>query len=151
MNNYKRSPIWVMHIAISLYSSRSKTSLSLLLAVSVILMVSEGCAVKQSSAINARSGAATQTKPAEIKISSTEFNYKPARITVKEGQEVIFTLDNRQGLVEHDLINKEQGIQLLAKPGHETSQKLVFTHPASINFIVPCQGTRIPACQHIDR
>ena len=97
MNNYKLSPDMDNAHCNILYNSRSKTSLSLLLAVSVILMVSEGCAVKQSSAINAKSGAATQTKPAEIKISSTEFNYKPARITVKEGQEVIFTLDNRQG------------------------------------------------------
>ena len=134
MNNYKLSPDMDNAHCNILYNSRSKTSLLLLLAVSVILMVSEGCAVKQSSAIDAKSSAATQSKPAEIKISSTEFNYKPARITVKEGQEVIFTLDNRQGLVEHDLVIKEQGIQLLAKPGHETSQKLVFIHPGDYQF-----------------
>jgi plastocyanin len=88
----------------------SKSTLSLLLLVSVALMVSEGCAVKQSSVIDAKSTVATQTKPTEIKITSTEFNYNPARIKVKEGQAVTFTLDNSQGAIEHDFVIKELGI-----------------------------------------
>ena len=70
------------------HNDGSKSKLSLLLLVSVALMESEGCAVKQSSTIDAKSTTATQAKPTEIKITSTEFNYNPARIKVKEGQAV---------------------------------------------------------------
>ncbi len=111
----------------------SKPTLSVLL-VSLALMVSEGCAVKQSSTIDAKSTAATQTKPTEIKITSTEFNYNPDRIKVKEGQAVTFTLDNSKGTIEHDFVIKELGIYLAAKAGQVTSQNLVCKQPGEYDF-----------------
>ncbi|MGZ8191845.1 MAG: copper-containing nitrite reductase [Methylococcaceae bacterium] len=111
-----------------------KSTLSLLLLVSIALMVSEGCAVKQSSTINAKSTAANQAKPTEIKIISTEFNYNPTRLKVKEGQAVTFTLDNRQGALEHDFVIKELGVHLAAKAGQVTSQNLICKHPGEYDF-----------------
>lgn len=114
----------------------SKTTLTLLLLTSIALFVSGGCTVKQPSIVNAKSNAdaSTQVKPTEIKISSTEFNYNPARINVKEGQSVTFTLDNSQGLIEHNVVIKELGVHLAAKAGLVTSQNLVFKHPGEYDF-----------------
>jgi nitrite reductase (NO-forming) len=116
------------------HTNGSKSTLSLLLLISVALMVSEGCAVKQSSTTDAKSTAATQAKPTEIKITSTEFNYNPAQIKVKEGQAVTFTLDNRQGAIEHNFVIKELGVHLAAKAGQVTSQNLVCKQPGEYDF-----------------
>lgn len=112
----------------------SKSTLTLLLLLSLALMISEGCAVKQSSAIDAKSTSDTQAKPTEIKITSTEFNYNPARIKVKEGQAVTFTLDNSQGAIEHNVVIKELGVNLAAKAGQVMSQNLVCKHPCDYEF-----------------
>lgn len=112
----------------------SQSTLSLPLLVLVALMISEGCAVKQSSALDAKSTAATQDKPTEIKISSTEFNYNPGLIKVKEGQAVTLTLDNSQGAIEHNVVIKELGVHLAAKAGQITSQNLICKHPGEYDF-----------------
>lgn len=116
------------------HNNGSKSTLPLLLIASVALMVSEGCAVKQSSAIDAKSNAAAQAEPTEIKINSTEFSYNPNRIKVKEGQAVTLTLDNRQGAIEHDFVIKELGLHLHAKAGQKTSHNLVFKQPGDFKF-----------------
>lgn len=116
------------------HNSGPKSTLSLLLLVSVALMVSEGCAVKQPSATDTKSTAATQAEPTEIKITSTEFNYNPTRIKVKEGQAVTFTLDNSQGAIEHDFVIKELGVHLAAKAGQVTSQNLICKHPGEYDY-----------------
>ncbi len=134
MKNNKLSTNTDISHSYTAHSNGPKSILSLLLLGSVALMVSEGCAVKQSSAIEAKSTAATQTKPTEIKISSTEFNYKPARINVKEGEAVTFTLDNSQGAMEHNVVINELGVHLAAKAGQVTSQSLVFKHPGEYDF-----------------
>lgn len=137
MRNNIFLPVWISFIYDKALNNGSKSTLTLLLLTSIALVVSGGCAVKQSSIVDAKSnaGVATRVKPTEIKISSTEFNYKPARIKVKEGQEVNLTLDNRLGAIEHDFVIKELGIHLLAKAGQETSQNLVFTNPGEFEFI----------------
>ncbi len=118
------------------HNNGSKTTLPLLLLTSIALLVSGGCTVKQSSIVDAKSnaGAATQVKPTEIKISSTEFNYNPARIKIKEGQSVTLTLDNSQGIIEHNVVIKELGVYLAAKAGQVTSQNLISKHPGEYDF-----------------
>ena len=142
MRNNIFLPVWISFIYDKAHNNGSKSTLTLLLLTSIALVVSGGCAVKQSSIVDAKSnaGATTRVKSTEIKISSTEFNYKPSRIKVKEGQEVILTLDNRQGAIEHDFVIKELGVHLAAKAGQVTSQNLVFKHPGDYEFICTLPG-----------
>ena len=144
MNNNKLRTNRNISHGLTDHDKGSKTTLSLLLLASVAL---GGCAVRQSPAINAKSTAATQANPNEIRISSTEFNYKPARIKVKEGQAITLTLDNRQGAIEHDFVINKLGIRLFAKAGQETSQKLVFKLPGDYVFTCSLPGHEIPACR----
>ncbi len=116
------------------HNNGSKSTIPLLMIVSIALLISEGCAVKQSSAIKAKSNATAQSEPAEIRINSTEFSYKPDYIKVKEGQAVTLTLDNSQGAIEHDFIIKELGVHLHAKAGQKTSHTLVFKQPGDFKF-----------------
>jgi len=116
------------------HKAQSKSTLSLLLLVSLALMVSEGCAVKRSSAIDVKSTVATQAKPTEVKITASEFSYSPNQIKVKEGQAITLTLDNRQGAIEHDFSIKELGVHLFAKAGEVTSQDLICKKPGDYEF-----------------
>lgn len=100
---------------------------SLLLSASVMLTVSEGCAIKQPSIDG-------QAQPVEIKISATEFKYHPAQIKIKEGQAATLTLDNSQGNMEHDLSIPELGIHLAAKAGQVASQPLIGKQPGNYSF-----------------
>jgi len=134
MNNNKLATSMDISNSYIAHNNGSKSTLALLLFVSMTLMFSDGCAVKQSSAIAEKSTAVTQTKPTEIKITSTEFDYNPARIKVKEGQAVTFTLDNRQGAIEHNFVIKELGVHLAAKAGQVTSQNLICKHPGEYDF-----------------
>ncbi|MEQ1638152.1 MAG: copper-containing nitrite reductase [Methylococcales bacterium] len=117
-----------------LHACKSKATCALLLLTSIALLVSEGCAVKPPPTIDTTANATLQVSPTEIKIIASEFNYKPAQINAKVGENVRLTLDNKQGAIEHDFVIKELGIHLSAKAGQVTSKDLVFKQPGEYAF-----------------
>ncbi|MDD5460306.1 MAG: copper-containing nitrite reductase [Methylococcales bacterium] len=116
------------------HNNRFETTRPLLLFILIALVSSGGCAVKQPPAISTKSNAATQANPTEFRIISTEFNYSPNRIKVKEGQAITLTLDNSRGAIEHDFSIKELGAHLTAKAGQITSQTLIFKKSGEYDF-----------------
>jgi hypothetical protein len=58
-----------------------------------------------------------ETKPAEVRIVSTEFGYAPAKVMVIAGRAVTLVLDNSGAETEHDLFVPAVGFRLHAKAG----------------------------------
>src|SRR3984893_16990331 len=58
-----------------------------------------------------------ETKPAEVRIVSTEFRFSPATVLVATGRVVTLVLDNRGGETEHGLFVPRLGFRLQAKAG----------------------------------
>ena len=86
------------------------------------------------------SGSLNGTKPAEVRIVSTEFKYAPANVRVTAGRMVTLVLDNSGGETEHGLFVPGLGFRLQAKAGEIARNSTVFVKPGEYRFICDLPG-----------
>jgi len=82
------------------------------------------------------------TKPAEVRIVSTEFQYTPVQLRVAAGREFTLILDNSGAETEHDLFLPDFGFRLQAKAGEIARKNTVFEKPGEYEFICDLPGHR---------
>ncbi|MGH6835580.1 MAG: cupredoxin domain-containing protein [Methylocella sp.] len=82
------------------------------------------------------------TKPAEIRIVSTEFRFSPATVLVDAGGAVTLVLDNSGAETEHGLFVPALGFRLQAKAGEIARKDTVFEKPGKYEFICDLPGHR---------
>lgn len=80
------------------------------------------------------------TKPAEVRIVSSEFNYAPANVRVAAGRMVTLVLDNSRGETEHGLFVPNLGFRLQAKAGEIARKSFVFDMPGKYEFVCDLPG-----------
>jgi hypothetical protein len=110
-------------------------------AMATIPMVSAAWA--QAEEITAP-GPLNETKPAEVRIVSTEFGYAPAKVMVIAGRAMTLVLDNSAGETEHDLVVPAFGFRLQAKAGETARKSTVFEEARRIR--IQLRSARPPRC-----
>jgi uncharacterized cupredoxin-like copper-binding protein len=83
-----------------------------------------------------------ETKPAEVRIVSTEFGCAPAKVMVIAGRAVTLVLDNSGAETEHDLFVPAFGFRLQAKAGETARKSTVFEKPGQYEFSCDLPGHR---------
>jgi plastocyanin len=83
-----------------------------------------------------------ETKPAEVRIVSTEFRYAPAEVVVPSGRAVTLVLDNRGAETEHGLFVQALGFRLQAKAGETARKNILVEKPGKYDFTCDLPGHR---------
>jgi plastocyanin len=83
-----------------------------------------------------------ETKPAEVRIVSTEFGYAPAKVMVIAGRAVTLILDNSGAETEHDLVVPAFGFRLQVKAGETVRKSTVFDKPGEYEYSCDLPGHR---------
>ena len=87
-------------------------------------------------------GPLNETKPAEVRIVSTEFRYAPAKVIVIAGRAVTLVLDNSGAETEHDLFVSAYGFRMQAKAGETARKSTVFEKPGEYEYSCDLPGHR---------
>ena len=87
-------------------------------------------------------GPLNETKPAEVRIVSTEFGYAPANVMVIAGRAVTLVLDNSGAETEHDLVVSAYGFRLQARAGETARKSTVFEKPGEYEYSCDLPGHR---------
>ena len=87
-------------------------------------------------------GPLNETKPAEVRIVSTEFGYAPAKVVVIAGRAVTLVLDNSGAETEHDFFVPAFGFRLQAKAGETERKSTVFEKPGEYEYSCDLPGHR---------
>jgi plastocyanin len=87
-------------------------------------------------------GPLNETKPAEVRIVSTEFGYAPANVMVIAGRAVTLVLDNSGAETEHDLVVSAFGFRLQARAGETARKSTVFEKPGEYEYSCDLPGHR---------
>jgi uncharacterized cupredoxin-like copper-binding protein len=83
-----------------------------------------------------------ETKPAEVRIVSTEFRFSPAAVSVDAGRAVMLVLDNSGAETEHGLFLPAFGFRLQASAGEIARTTFVFDKPGKYEFECDLPGHR---------
>jgi uncharacterized cupredoxin-like copper-binding protein len=86
--------------------------------------------------------APSDAQPAEIKITSTEFQFVPAKISAVAGRPVTLVLDNSKAETEHGILVPALGFRLTAKAGEVVRTTAVFDKPGEYEFSCDLPGHR---------
>jgi plastocyanin len=87
-------------------------------------------------------GPLNETKPAEVRIVSTEFGYAPAKVMVIAGRAVTLVLDNSGAETEHDLVVSAYGFRMQARAGETARKSTVFEKPGEYEYSCDLPGHR---------
>ena len=87
-------------------------------------------------------GPLNETKPAEVRIVSTEFGYAPAKVIVIAGRAVTLVLDNSGAETEHDLVVSAYGFRMQARAGETARKSTVFEKPGEYEYSCDLPGHR---------
>jgi plastocyanin len=87
-------------------------------------------------------GPLNETKPAEVRIVSTEFGYAPANVIVIAGRAVTLVLDNSGAETEHDLVVSAYGFRMQARAGETARKSTVFEKPGEYEYSCDLPGHR---------
>jgi uncharacterized cupredoxin-like copper-binding protein len=98
--------------------------------------------VTRAQAQVAALGPSNETKPAEVRIVSTEFRFSPATVLVAAGRTVTLVLDNSGGETEHGLLVPALGFRLQVKAGEIARKNIVFEKPGKYEFTCDLPGHR---------
>ena len=106
-------------------------------AMAAIAMLSAAGAQAEEIAVP---GPLNETKPAEVRIVSTEFRFSPATVLFAAGRPVTLVLDNSGAETEHGLFVPGLGFRLQAKAGEIARNSTVFVKPGEYKFICDLPG-----------
>jgi heme/copper-type cytochrome/quinol oxidase subunit 2 len=110
--------------------------------VIVIIIVAIAISFAARAQAQEISASLNETKPAEVRIVSTEFKYAPAKVRVTAGRAVTLVLDNSGAETEHGLFLPALGFRLEAKAGQIVRKSTVFVTPGEYEFICDLPVTR---------
>jgi uncharacterized cupredoxin-like copper-binding protein len=79
-------------------------------------------------------GSLTETKPAELRIVSTEFRFSPATVLVAAGRVVTLVLDNSGAETEHCFFVPGLGFRLQAKAGEIVRKNILVEKPGKYDY-----------------
>jgi plastocyanin len=82
------------------------------------------------------------TKPAEVRIVSTEFRFSPATVRVAAGRAVTLVLDNSGGETEHGLFVPGLAFRLQAKAGEIARKNILVEKPGKYDYTCDLPGHR---------
>jgi plastocyanin len=85
-------------------------------------------------------GPLNETKPAEVRIVSTEFRFSPTTVLIAAGRAVTLILDNSGAETEHGFFLPALGFRLEAKAGQIVRKRTVFVKPGEYKFICDLPG-----------
>ena len=108
--------------------------------VIVIIIVAIAISFAARAQAQEISASLNETKPAEVRIVSTEFKYAPAKVRVTAGRAVTLVLDNSGAETEHGLFLPALGFRLEAKAGQIVRKSTVFVIPGEYEFICDLPG-----------
>jgi plastocyanin len=83
-----------------------------------------------------------ETKPAEVRIVSTEFRFSPATVLVAAGRAVTLVLDNSGAETEHGLFVPGLGFRLQAKAGEIARKNILVEKPGKYDYNCDLPGHR---------
>jgi plastocyanin len=83
-----------------------------------------------------------ETKPAEVRIVSTEFRFSPATVLVAAGRVVTLVLDNSGAETEHGLFVPGLGFRLQAKAGEIARKNILVEKPGKYDYNCDLPGHR---------
>jgi plastocyanin len=106
-----------------------------------ILVVAMPSVTRAQAQVAAREPS-NETKPAEVRIVSTEFNYAPAKVWAIAGRAVTLVLDNSGAETEHGLFVPGLGFHLQVKAGEIARKKIVFDKSGIYEFNCDLPGHR---------
>ena len=75
-----------------------------------------------------------ETKPAEVKIVSTEFKYAPATVRIAAGRMVTLVLDNSGAETEHGLFVPALRFRMQVNAGEIARKNIVVERPGEYEF-----------------
>ena len=75
-----------------------------------------------------------ETKPAEVKIASTEFKYAPATVRIAAGRMVTLVLDNSGAETEHGLFVPALRFRMQVNAGEIARKNIVVERPGEYEF-----------------
>lgn len=104
----------------------------------VILLAVLAAAVASCSSVGAQTVAAFDDVR-EIEIVATDFAFAPVEITVRAGEQVNIRLTNEGG-VQHDVLNREIGLHVLARRGVSEVAGFVAEAPGRYELICSIPG-----------
>ncbi len=81
-----------------------------------------------------------QAQPVEIKVTSSEFNFIPARVWAVAGRPVTLVLDNSKAETEHGIVVPAFGFRLIAKAGEIARKTAVFDQTGEFEFTCDLPG-----------
>jgi plastocyanin len=83
-----------------------------------------------------------ETKPAEVRIVSTEFRFSPATVLVAAGRVVTLVLDNSGAETEHGLFVPGLGFRLQASAGEIARKNILVEKPGKYDYNCDLPGHR---------
>ena len=83
-----------------------------------------------------------ESKPAEVRIVSTEFRFSPTTVLVAAGRAATLVLDNSGAETEHGLFVPGLGFRLQAKAGEIARKNIVVEKPGKYDFTCDLPGHR---------
>ena len=107
-------------------------------SLAAVAMPSVAMAQAQVAALEPSDG----TKPAEVRIVSTEFRFSPATVLVVAGRTVTLVLDNRGAETEHGLFVPGLGFRLQAKAGEIARKNILVEKPGNYDYNCDLPGHR---------
>lgn len=107
----------------------------------IIAAIAISLAARAQAQVAAREPS-NETKPAEVRIVSTEFEYAPAKVQVRAGRAVTLVLDNRGAETEHGLFVSAFGFRLQAKAGEIARKNILVEKPGEYEFGCDLPGHR---------
>ena len=117
---------------------RSLFSFVMAFSLAAVAMPSVTRAQAQVAAL----GPSNETKPAEVRIVSTEFRFSPATVLFAAGRPVTLVLDNSGAETEHGLFVPGLGFHLQVKAGEIARKKTVFDKSGIYEFNCDLPGHR---------
>ena len=116
----------------SLFSFMMAFSLATVALPTVTMAQAQVAALKPSN----------ETKPAEVRIVSTEFRFSPATVLVAAGRVVTLVLDNSGAETEHGLFVPGLGFRLQAKAGEIARKNILVEKPGKYVYNCDLPGHR---------
>jgi len=116
----------------------SPFSFMMAFSLAAVAMPSVTMAQAQVSALDP----SNETKPAEVRIVSTEFRFSPATVLVAAGRVVTLVLDNSGAETEHGLFVPGLGFRLQAKAGEIARKNILVEKPGKYDYNCDLPGHR---------
>lgn len=113
----------------------SKPLFAIAAAALVILLAGTACQSPPAAADQPAAG-----QPATITVVTTEFKFQPEVLTVRVGDRVRVTLDNSQGVLQHDMLQSDLKIHAEVQPGKKVTFEFTPAQAGTFDLVCSVPG-----------